>query len=91
MAVLFFFVTISPALVFVNIYPMRYTFVADHYQYLASIGPILVFVSIGRWTAQRSFGRSRRSGRMISADAMRRLRWASLVLVCVTLMWRTTV
>ncbi len=91
MAVLFFFVTISPALGFVNIYPMRYTFAADHYQYLASIGPILVFLSIGRWVAQRSFGRSRRSGRVIPADAMRRLRWASLVLVCVILMWRTRV
>ena len=91
MAVLFFFVTISPALGFVNIYPMRYTFAADHYQYLASIGPILVFVSIGRWFAQRSISRSRRPGRMLSADAMSRLWWAILVLVCVTLTWRTRV
>jgi protein O-mannosyl-transferase len=37
-AVLFFIGTLFPALGFVNIYPMRYTFVADHYQYHAAIG-----------------------------------------------------
>ncbi len=39
-AAAFFAVTLFPALGFVNIYPMRYSFVADHYQYLASLGPI---------------------------------------------------
>ena len=39
-AVLFFIGTLGPALGFVNIYPMRYTFVADHYQYLAGIALI---------------------------------------------------
>lgn len=39
-AVLFFAGTLAPALGFFDIYPMRYTFVADHYQYLASIGLI---------------------------------------------------
>lgn len=38
-AALFFYVgTLFPALGFINIYPMRYSFVADHYVYLASIG-----------------------------------------------------
>ena len=39
-AVLFFAGTLGPALGFVNVYPMRYSFVADHFQYLASIGLI---------------------------------------------------
>jgi tetratricopeptide (TPR) repeat protein len=30
-------VTLAPALGFIDVYPMRYTFVADHYQYLASL------------------------------------------------------
>jgi protein O-mannosyl-transferase len=37
-AVLFFAGTLFPALGFFNVYPMRYAFVADHFQYLASIG-----------------------------------------------------
>jgi protein O-mannosyl-transferase len=40
-AILFYFaITLFPALGFVNIYYFRYSFVADHFQYLASIGPI---------------------------------------------------
>jgi tetratricopeptide (TPR) repeat protein len=37
-AVLFFAGTLFPALGFFNVYPMRYSFVADHFQYLASVG-----------------------------------------------------
>ena len=36
-AIVGFAVTLAPALGFVDVYPMRYTFVADHYQYLASL------------------------------------------------------
>src|SRR5439155_1025541 len=32
--------TLSPVLGFIMLYTFRYTFVADHYQYLACIGPI---------------------------------------------------
>jgi Tfp pilus assembly protein PilF len=39
-AVLFFAGTLGPALGFVNVYPMRYSFVADHFQYLAGISLI---------------------------------------------------
>jgi Flp pilus assembly protein TadD len=39
-AVLFFAGTLFPALGFVNVYPMRFSFVADHFQYLASVGLI---------------------------------------------------
>ncbi|MGD0813993.1 MAG: tetratricopeptide repeat protein [Verrucomicrobiota bacterium] len=39
-AAAFFAVTLSPLLGFIMIYTFQYTFVADHYQYLACIGPI---------------------------------------------------
>src|SRR5208283_4989449 len=46
-AVLFFAGTLGPALGFVNVYPMRYSFVADHFQYMASIGLIVAAVAVG--------------------------------------------
>jgi Tfp pilus assembly protein PilF len=36
----FFLITLFPALGFIDVYPFRYSFVADHFQYLASVGPI---------------------------------------------------
>jgi tetratricopeptide (TPR) repeat protein len=44
-AVLFFGGTLVPALGFFNVYPMRFSFVADHFQYLASIGLIVLVVA----------------------------------------------
>ena len=43
--VLFFIGTLGPALGFVNVYPMRFSFVADHFQYLASVGLITLFAA----------------------------------------------
>ena len=37
--------TLLPALGFLDVYPMRYSFVADHFQYLASIGLITLFAA----------------------------------------------
>jgi tetratricopeptide (TPR) repeat protein len=48
-AVLYFGGTLLPALGFVNVYPMRYSFVADHYQYLASLGLLAL---IAAWWMQ---------------------------------------
>jgi tetratricopeptide (TPR) repeat protein len=39
-AALFFVGTLTPALGFFDVYPMRYSFVADHFQYLAAAGLI---------------------------------------------------
>src|SRR2546429_1140950 len=39
-AALFFVTTLGPLLGFIMLYTFRFTFVADHYQYLACIGPI---------------------------------------------------
>jgi protein O-mannosyl-transferase len=42
-AAAFFAATLSPVLGFIMLFTFRYTFVADHYQYLACIGPIALF------------------------------------------------
>lgn len=39
-AMLYFVGTLVPALGFIDVYPIRYSFVADHFQYMASLGPI---------------------------------------------------
>ncbi len=51
---LFFVGTLLPALGFCNVYPFSYSFVADHFQYLASLGVITlasagVALLLGRW------------------------------------------
>jgi Tfp pilus assembly protein PilF len=47
-AVLFFIGTLFPALGFFNVYPFIYSFVADHFQYLASLGIIALAASLCR-------------------------------------------
>ncbi|MCG6981508.1 MAG: tetratricopeptide repeat protein [Deltaproteobacteria bacterium] len=52
--VLFFCGTLFPALGFLDVYPFRYSYVADHFQYLASVGLIVLLVAlvskaVSRW------------------------------------------
>ncbi len=48
-AALFFLITLGPVLGFLNVYPMLFSWVADHFQYLASIGPIALAVGAATW------------------------------------------
>ena len=51
-SVLLFGGTLFPALGFFNVYPMRYSFVADHFQYLASASLLaLMATGISRWSS----------------------------------------
>lgn len=45
-AIAFFVAALSPMLGFIPLYTFRYTFVADHYQYVASIGLIALFAAV---------------------------------------------
>ena len=53
---LFFSGTLFPALGFFNIYPFRFSFVADHFQYLASLGPVTLLAA-GVTLAMRRVGK----------------------------------
>ena len=55
-AVAFYVATLSPLLGFIMLYTFRYTFVADHYQYVASLGPVAL-VAAGISTALDLFGK----------------------------------
>jgi protein O-mannosyl-transferase len=58
---LIFVGTLLPALGFLNVYPFRYSYVADHFQYLASVGIIVPVTSgmlalAGRFHASKGLG-----------------------------------
>jgi len=42
-AAVYFTAVLGPMLGFISLYTFRYSFVADHYQYLACVGPIVLF------------------------------------------------
>ncbi len=50
---LFFVVTLAPVLGFLDVYPMRFSFVADHFQYLASLGILALVVASAAWIWER--------------------------------------
>jgi tetratricopeptide (TPR) repeat protein len=79
LAVLLFAGTLFPALGFFDVFPMRYTFVADHYQYLASIPLIALAAGAGARLA-----RANARGLAVAATAG----GALLVLVLAALTWR---
>ncbi len=53
-AAMIFAGTLVPALGFFNVYPMRYSFVADHFQYIASAAPIAYVCGVVAVWAGRS-------------------------------------
>src|SRR5881398_1973703 len=57
-AAAFFVLTLSPVLGFIMLFTFRYAFVADHYQYLACIGPIAL-ASAGIVSLSDKFARYR--------------------------------
>jgi Tfp pilus assembly protein PilF len=78
---LFFAVTLGPALGFVNVYPFRYSFVADHFQYLASVGLIALAASGGTLVCERNGPGVARAGAVVAA---------ALLLVLSALTWQQT-
>jgi tetratricopeptide (TPR) repeat protein len=80
-AAVFFVAMLSPMLGFIPLFTFFYTFVADHYQYIASIGPIALFAAGG---ARLVDGRERRARGFASAAA------ALLLLGLGTLTWKQT-
>ncbi|HEY1848571.1 MAG TPA: tetratricopeptide repeat protein [Opitutaceae bacterium] len=74
---LFFCGTLFPALGFVNVYPFLFSYVADHFQYLASLG-IIVPAAWVLW----------RAGQSLSLGAANAALAALLLLVLGTLTWR---
>ncbi len=92
-AAAFFVATLGPVLGFIMLYTFRYTFVADHYQYLACIGPIAL-VSAGIISTADTISRSRAviaSAALVVVASLGALTWrqAGMYKDAETL-WRTT-
>ncbi len=70
-AVLSFGVGVFPALGFVNVYPMRFSYVADHFQYLASLAIFALAIPAAERGIRALWERFHLRERMV-----RRLRWS---------------
>ncbi len=91
-AVLFFLGTLVPAMGFFNVYPMRYSWVADHFQYLASIGWIALAVAMldGLVVSALPLAASRVNGRRSAKPqaAVRATVAAAVLVPLAVLTWR---
>src|SRR5215471_1595902 len=92
-AAAFFVATLSPVLGFIMLFTFRYTFVADHYQYLACIGPIAL-ASAGIVSFSEKFTHYRiiivSAGLLIVASLWMLTRRQAATYSDVETLWRTT-
>ncbi len=78
-AALFYAVTLSPVLGFVRFSYMQHSFVADRYQYLASLGPLALAGGVWAWADRRTARRG--------AKAAWRAGFGALALALAALTW----
>jgi protein O-mannosyl-transferase len=92
-AAAFFVATLSPVLGFIMLFTFRYTFVADHYQYLACIGPIAL-ASAGIASLSDKFTQYRAvivSAALLIVASLGRITWRQAeTYTDIETLWRTT-
>ena len=92
-AAAFFVATLSPVLGFIMLFTFRYTFVADHYQYLACIGPISL-ASAGIFSLSDKFTQYRTvivSAALLIVTSLGMLTWRQAATYAdIETLWRTT-
>jgi len=90
----YYLVLIFPVLGFFNIFYFRYSFVSDHFQYLASLGPIALaaagVVSLSNYFQTKSFLGSLPGGMLLLALGILTWRQCAMYADAETL-WRTTI
>jgi tetratricopeptide (TPR) repeat protein len=87
--------TLFPALGFFNVYPFRYSFVADHFQYLAGIGPLTLAAAgmtaaLGLWGKRKPYLKPVLVGTLLLALGILTRRQCGMYADPETL-WRTTI
>jgi len=92
-AAAFFVTTLSPVIGFIMLFTFRYTFVADHYQYLACIGPIAL-ASAGIVSLSDKFAHYRAvivSAALLVVASLGTLTWRQAATYSdIETLWRTT-
>ena len=92
-AAAFFVATLSPVLGFIMLFTFRYTFVADHYQYLACIGPIAL-ASAGIVSLSEKFTQYRAvivSAAVLIVASLATLTWRQAAMYTdIETLWRST-
>jgi tetratricopeptide (TPR) repeat protein len=92
-AAAFFVLTLGPVMGFIMLFTFRYTYVADHYQYLACIGPIALF-SAGTVTLADAFHRGRAiifASTLLLIAGLAALTWRQAAMYGdIERLWRTT-
>jgi len=92
-AAAFFVTTLSPVLGLIMLFTFRYTFVADHYQYLACIGPIAL-ASAGMVSLSDKFAHYRAvivSAALLVVASLGTLTWRQAATYSdIETLWRTT-
>src|SRR5437773_1595507 len=92
-AAAFFVATLSPVLGFIMLFTFRYTFVADHYEYLACVGPIAL-ASAGIVSLSGKFARYRAvivSAALLVVASLGTLTWRQAATYTdIETLWRTT-
>src|SRR5947199_2653347 len=92
-AAAFFVATLSPVLGFIMLFTFRYTFVADHYLYLACVGPIALF-SAGAASLADVFKQHRAlvlSAALFAVASLGALTWRQAAMYGdIETLWRTT-
>jgi tetratricopeptide (TPR) repeat protein len=96
LAAAYYVVSLFPVLGFFSVYFFRYTFVSDHFQYLASMGP-LALAGAGIVTGCGRLAVSRRLSALLSTSRQRAVAKTPLVGICgvlllllIFLTWRQT-
>jgi tetratricopeptide (TPR) repeat protein len=92
-AAAFFVATLSPVLGFIMLFTFRYTFVADHYQYLACIGPIALASAgiVGLANAFRQYSAVILSVVLLLVASLATLTWRQAGTYSdIETLWRTT-
>src|SRR5437870_6507420 len=82
-----FLITLAPALGFFNVYFMRFSFVADHFQYLASVGIIALIVGSMTWEFDQRI-KSDTHGEGLRLAWMKPVLGLLVLLILVSLTWK---